>query len=124
MGEQGTGLMASYTIGEVEELTGVKAHILRYWEEIIPGFAPRKDLGGWRVYSQRDIDIILRLKYLVYEKKYTIEGARDRIIEEMQTVSNNAELLHDIHELRFQLTDLYLTVRKYRIKKKQENEQK
>jgi len=111
--------MASYSIGEAEEITGIKAHVLRYWEEIIPGFAPRKDLGGRRIYTQRDIDSILRLKYLIYEKKYTIEGARDRIIEETQIVNSNADLLQDIRELRSELTELYLTVRKYRAKQKQ-----
>ena len=41
--------MASYSIGEMEELTGIKAHVLRYWEEVIPSLAPKKDLGGRRV---------------------------------------------------------------------------
>ena len=56
----------TYSIGEIEELSGVKSHILRYWEEVIPSFAPRKDLGGRRVYTQRDLDLVLRLKYLIY----------------------------------------------------------
>ena len=72
----------TYSIGEIEELSGVKSHILRYWEEVIPGFAPRKDLGGRRVYTQRDLDLVLRLKYLIYERKFTIEGARDEILHE------------------------------------------
>ncbi|MBQ5472644.1 MAG: MerR family transcriptional regulator, partial [Treponema sp.] len=69
-----------YSIGQIEELTGVKAHILRYWEEVIPGFAPQKDVGGRRIYTQRELELVLRLKYLIYEKKYTIEGARDQLI--------------------------------------------
>ena len=68
--------MAVYSIGDVEELTGVKAHVLRYWESVIPGFAPQKNIAGRREYSQREIDIILRLKYLITVKKFTIEGAR------------------------------------------------
>ena len=55
-----------YTIGEVEEITGVKAHILRYWEEVIPGFAPQKDLGGRRSYNQRELELAMRLNYLSY----------------------------------------------------------
>ena len=54
---------------EYEELTGIKAHVLRYWEEVIPSIAPKKDLGGRRIYSQRNLETILRLKYLIYEKK-------------------------------------------------------
>ena len=42
-----------YTIGEIEELTGVKSYILRYWETVIPGFSPQKDIGGRRIYTQR-----------------------------------------------------------------------
>ena len=54
-----------YTIGQIEDLTGVKAHVLRYWEEVVPGFTPRKDMSGRRLYSQREVDLILRLKYLI-----------------------------------------------------------
>ena len=82
--------MAQYSIGDIEELTGIKAHILRYWEEIIPSFAPKKDLGGRRMYTQRDLDIIQRLKYLIYEKKFTIEGARDFLISDIDIASSNA----------------------------------
>ena len=56
-----------YSIGQVEEITGVKAHVLRYWEEIIPGFAPQKDIGGRRIYSQRELELVMRLKFLIYE---------------------------------------------------------
>ncbi|MCR5289384.1 MAG: MerR family transcriptional regulator [Treponema sp.] len=108
--------MASYTIGEVEELTGLKASILRYWETVIPGSAPKKDLGGRRSYSQRDVDLIQRMKFLIYEQKYSIEGARNRILEETQIVSTHADVLQQIHELRTDLTSLYLMVKKYRKK--------
>ena len=81
--------MANYSIGQVEELTGIKSHVLRYWEEVIPGFAPQKDFGGRRVYSQKEVDMINRLNFLINEKKFTIEGARDQIIAESQIVSEN-----------------------------------
>ena len=55
--------MASFSIGEVEELTGIKSHVLRYWEEIIPSLSPQKDFSGRRIYSSRDLQIIFRLKY-------------------------------------------------------------
>lgn len=105
-----------YSIGQVEEITGVKAHVLRYWEEVIPGFAPQKDFGGRRVYSKREIDIIQRLKYLINEKKFTIEGARNQILSESQFVNDNADLMQTIQELRGCLTDAFLTIRKYRTK--------
>lgn len=100
-----------YSIGQIEDLTGVKAHVLRYWEEVIPGFAPQKDLGGRRVYSERELELVLRLNYLINEKKFTIEGARNQIIEEADDVTQNAALIQDIHDLRKELTELYLYVK-------------
>lgn len=102
-----------YSIGQVEEITGVKAHILRYWEEIIPGFAPQKDIGGRRIYSQRELELIMRLKFLIYEKKFTIEGARDQLIAEVDSVNDNAELVRQISELRKDLTDLYFSIKNF-----------
>ncbi len=104
----------TYSIGEAEELTGIKSHILRYWEEVIPGFAPKKDLGGRRIYSQRDIDLILRLKFLINERKFTIEGARDEILRENSNYDTKADTLDSIRQLRSELTGLYMLVRKYR----------
>ena len=110
--------MASYSIGEMEEMTGIKAHVLRYWEEVIPSLAPKKDLGGRRMYSQRDFQTIMRLKYLIQERRFTIEGARSEMIAEASLyVSSCQELssaLESISEIRSSLTDLYLLVKKYR----------
>lgn len=102
----------TYSIGEVEELTGIKQNVLRYWETVIPGFAPRKDLGGRRVYTERDFEIILRLKYLIYERKFTIEGARNEILHESQAYENQAEAMSTIRELRTELTELYFRLKK------------
>jgi len=103
----------TYTIGEIEELTGVKAHILRYWEEVVPGFTPQKDMGGRRFYTQREVELIFRLKYLIMEKKFTAEGAGRQILEEAQLVHNNASLIQQIRETRRELSDLYLLVKKH-----------
>jgi DNA-binding transcriptional MerR regulator len=71
------------TIGEVEKVTGLKAHILRYWEQEVPMIQPRRDKAGRHVYSKRDIQLIFRLKHLLYEKRYTIAGARHQIFLEI-----------------------------------------
>ena len=108
--------MASFTIGEVEELTGIKSHILRYWEEVIPSLAPKKDIGGRRSYSSRDLQIIFRLKYLIQEKKFTIEGARNQLIEDAGNLAeqnNSSDLILQIHEIRGELLETYLLVKKY-----------
>ena len=101
-----------YTIGQIEDLTGVKAHVLRYWEEVVPGFTPRKDMSGRRLYSQREVDLILRLKYLINEKKFTAEGAGRQIIEEAQAVQNNADLINQIRVCRQLLTEVYLIIKR------------
>lgn len=104
----------TYSIGEAEELTGIKSHILRYWEEVIPGFAPKKDLGGRRIYTERDIDLILRLKYLINERKFTIEGARNEILRETMDYDSKAEVLDSIRQIRSELSQMYMIIRKYR----------
>jgi DNA-binding transcriptional MerR regulator len=101
----------TYSIGEVEDLTGIKAHVLRYWEEVVPGFSPQKDMGGRRTYTQREIEIIFRLKYLINEKKFTAEGAGRQILEEAQAVQNNSELIHLIRQTRAELSQLYLALK-------------
>ena len=105
--------MAQYSIGEVEQLTGVKSYVLRYWEEVIPCFTPRKDVNGRRIYSQREIDIIQRLKFLIYTQRYTIDGARKQIIQETATADANAAALQALHEIRQELGGIYLMLKKY-----------
>ena len=100
----------TYTIGQIEELTGVKAHVLRYWEEVIPGFTPRKDMGGRRYYTQREVELIFRIKYLITEKKFTAEGAGQQILEEAQAVHDNAEIIQQIHECREDLLSVLLSL--------------
>ena len=68
-----------YSIGEVSELTSLKAYVLRYWETEFTQLNPPKNRAGNRTYRQKDIDIILNIKDLLYNKKFTIEGARSVI---------------------------------------------
>jgi DNA-binding transcriptional MerR regulator len=65
-----------FKIGEVADLTGVKPHVLRYWEAEIGSLRPVKNRQQQRLYRQRDIELILRLKELLYSQGYTIAGAR------------------------------------------------
>ena len=68
-----------YSIGEVSELTSLKAYVLRYWETEFTQLNPPKNRAGNRTYRQKDIDVILNIKDLLYNKKFTIEGARSVI---------------------------------------------
>lgn len=103
--------MATFSISEVEEISGVKQHILRYWEEVIPGFSVQKSIGGRREYTQSDVEMIMRLKHLIVDQRFTTEGARKQLLEDAKTKSQNIEVVQEIHEARSELTDLYLFVK-------------
>jgi DNA-binding transcriptional MerR regulator len=94
-----------YTIGEVSQLLGVKQHVIRYWEEEVPLLAPKKSKSGRRVYTDRELQLLLRLKHLLYEKRYTIEGARERIWKE--TSSSKADLTARIAAVRSDLLSVW-----------------
>jgi len=70
-----------YSIGEVCDLTGLKPHVLRYWETQFEVLNPIKNRAGNRVYRSKDIELVLLVKHLLYEQKYTIEGANKRLSE-------------------------------------------
>ena len=65
-----------FKIGEVSELLGVEPYVLRYWETEFSILQPKKSGTGHRLYRRKDVELLLRIKYLLYEKKFTIEGAR------------------------------------------------
>lgn len=68
-----------YSISEVSNITELKQYVLRYWETEFPMLRPKKNRAGNRTYRQSDIDTILKIKDLLYNQKYTIEGARQRL---------------------------------------------
>lgn len=65
-----------FRIGEVSKLTGVKPYVLRFWENQFPGLGPKKSGKGHRLFRRKDVELVLEIKHLLYEKRYTIEGAR------------------------------------------------
>jgi DNA-binding transcriptional MerR regulator len=70
-----------YTIGEVSRLADLKAFVLRYWETEFPMLQPTKDDAGRRVYRQEDVDMVFRIKRLLYDEGFTIAGARRHLRE-------------------------------------------
>ena len=70
-----------YSIGEVSEITELEPHVLRYWESVFKQLSPKKNKAGNRVYKEKDIELIFRLKELVQEKKYSTAGAQ-KVLEE------------------------------------------
>ena len=70
-----------FRIGEVSAITGVPPYVLRYWESEFPALQPRKSGGGQRLYRKRDVAMILEIKRLLYQERYTVAGARRRLTE-------------------------------------------
>jgi DNA-binding transcriptional MerR regulator len=68
-----------FRIGEVSALLGVETYVLRYWETEFPSLAPKKSGTGHRLYRRKDVELLLRIKHLLYEKRFTIEGARQSL---------------------------------------------
>ena len=77
-----------YSIAEVSDITGLKQYVLRYWETEFPELKPQKNRAGNRIYKKSDIQLIFAIKRLLYQEKYTIEGARQRL----QQLKNKNEL--------------------------------
>src|SRR5580698_4336927 len=65
-----------FKIGEVSSLLTVEPYVLRFWETEFPKLAPKKTDKGQRMYRRKDVELLLQIKHLLYEKKFTIEGAR------------------------------------------------
>jgi DNA-binding transcriptional MerR regulator len=72
-----------YKIGEVCRLADVQPYVLRYWETEFPSLAPNKSGGGQRLYTQNEIDVILRIKQLLYSEGFTIAGAKKKLEAEL-----------------------------------------
>jgi DNA-binding transcriptional MerR regulator len=72
---------AYFSIGEVCDLTGLKPHVLRYWETQFDVLRPTKNRAGNRVFRPKDIELILLVKNLLYEQRYTIEGANQKLLD-------------------------------------------
>jgi DNA-binding transcriptional MerR regulator len=65
-----------FRIGEVSKLAGIKPYVLRFWETEFSGLGPKKSGTGHRLYRRKDVELVLEIKHLLYEKRFTIEGAR------------------------------------------------
>jgi DNA-binding transcriptional MerR regulator len=71
-----------FKIGEVAKLVGVKQHVLRYWESEFSVIRPQKSKSNQRLYRRRDVEAVLAVKHLLYDRKFTIEGAKRHLKSE------------------------------------------
>ena len=101
-----------YSIGEVANIAGVKPHILRFWESEFSILNPKKNRSGIRAYQERDIQVVLLIKKLLYTEKFTIEGAKKKLKEEKDLVKKHPapirqlEVVNILKELNSDLKNL------------------
>jgi len=94
-----------FRIGEVSAITGVPPYVLRYWESEFPALQPRKSGGGQRLYRKRDVVMLLEIKKLLYQERYTVAGARRRLTER-EDRARRAEMRAALQRLRAGLEDV------------------
>ncbi len=97
-----------YRVGDVSNLVDIDPYVLRYWEKMFPQLQPQKDETGQRVYTKADIDIVLRIKKLLYEDRYTIAGAKKKLNEEnnLKTLINKKQFLEVLRDIKNTLKDV------------------
>jgi len=92
-----------YRINEVSRLTGIKPYVLRYWETEFEGLKPQKDVNDQRRYRKEDIDLIEKIKTLLYKERFTIAGARKHLKEMNRTSAEGNSRAEKIKGIRAEL---------------------
>ena len=85
-----------FKIGEVSQISGLPSHVLRFWETEFKKIKPRRTAAGQRSYTQKDVATILEIKHLLYDKKFTIEGARKYLNTRTRSVIDDKDFLIDL----------------------------
>jgi len=96
-----------FRIGEVSKIVGLPTYVLRFWETEFPRIRPKRTSSGQRLYTRGDIELVLKIKDLLYEKKFTIQGARQHLSAtagNKKTPTN--QLLQELHSELKSLRDL------------------
>src|SRR5215831_17402335 len=99
-----------FKISEVCDIVGVEPYVLRFWETEFPGLAPEKSKAGHRVYKRKDVENVLRVKQLLYERGFTIEGARKQLAK--SRVSRKSERDEVLIRVRNELRDILTLLRR------------
>ena len=100
-----------FTIGEVSELCGVKPHVLRYWEQEFPQLRPVKRRGNRRYYQPEDVQMVRRIRSLLYDQGFTIGGARNKLTGE-EARSDVSQSQQIVKQVRVELEDLMKILRR------------
>jgi len=99
-----------YKIGEISALAEIEPHVLRYWESEFPFLKPRKNKTGQRVYTRKDLELVLKIKNLLYKEKYTIAGVRKKFGS--STLKKNSVSIETIQGVKKKLKEILETLNK------------
>lgn len=97
-----------YKIGEVSSIAEIEAHVLRYWESEFSFLKPRKNDKGQRIYTRKDLELVLQIKNLLYNEKYTIAGVRNKFGS--KTLKRNAVSMETIQGVKRRLKEILDTL--------------
>ena len=114
-----------YSISEVSEITDLKQYVLRYWETEFAQLKPKKNTAGNRIYRAHDIDTLLAIKSLLYERKFTIKGAQQHLNQPDKISAKNSDQkkiiklktntdINTLKDLKHGLNDLIMMIEKYK----------
>jgi DNA-binding transcriptional MerR regulator len=98
-----------YSIGEVSEKVDVDDYTLRYWEKEFRQLSPRRRRGGVRMYVENDIELIKRIKFLLYNRKFTIEGAKQILNKKLESED---EFIEHLELIKSELNDILKLLKK------------
>ncbi len=95
-----------FKIGEASALADVKSYVLRFWETEFKGINPKRTSSGQRLYRRVDVELILQIKYLLHEKKFTIQGARQYLKKNRKANLKKKPALNNLEEIRTELQSI------------------
>ena len=94
-----------FKIGEVSDIAGVPTYVLRFWENEFKRIKPKRTTSGQRLYRKKDVELILKIKHLLYVNKFTIQGARQSL-RSTQSIPEKPTLSKTLEEIRLELKSI------------------
>jgi DNA-binding transcriptional MerR regulator len=106
MADNGTLDKLFFKIGEASNLVGVPAYVLRFWEGEFPLLRPKRTERGQRLYRKKDIELLMVIKHLLHEKKFTIQGAKRHLRKRLRETSDSEDIGQIISDIRNELLEI------------------
>lgn len=103
-----------FKIGEVSEIAGVPSYVLRFWETEFKRIKPMRTDSGQRLYRKKDVELVLKIKHLLYEKKFTIQGANQFLKKSIKAPSERLSI-PDLNEIREELKSIRALLDRHKI---------